>query len=283
MKLISYKLQNEEIPSIGILTNDGVTPVAALSPDAPNNIAALVQSPHWKELMTQPISDDILRLDPETLTWLPPIHRPGKILCVGLNYRDHALEGGREVSEYPTIFLKASSAIIGHRQTIHIPPVSQMVDFEAELAVVIGEQVINCAAEHAHKYIAGYTIMNDITARDYQRRTSQWTMGKSCDTFAPLGPVLVTTDEIDDPHNLEITSTLNGNEMQRSNTRHLIFDIPFLIEYISSVMTLEPGDIISTGTPAGVGSFREPPVFLKSGDLVEISIEKIGSLQNPVL
>jgi acylpyruvate hydrolase len=283
MKLISYNLQNDKHSAVGIFTDRGVIPLSTLMPDAPNRIEALIQSPYWEKLLKQPISNDIPAVNPDSLTWLPPIHRPGKILCVGLNYRDHALEGGRQVTEYPTIFLKASSAIIGHRQTVHLPQVSQMVDFEAELAVVIGEQVIHCSAEHAYKYIAGYTILNDITARDYQRRTSQWTMGKSCDTFAPLGPVLVTADEIEDPHNLEITSTLNGNEMQRSNTRHLIFSIPFLIEYISSVMTLEPGDIISTGTPAGVGSFREPPVFLKSGDMVAITVEKIGSLQNPVL
>lgn len=283
MKLISYNLPNDKQCAIGILTGRGVIPLSALLPDAPNQMEVLIQSPFWKTIPKLTINNDTPTINPDSLIWLPPIHRPGKILCVGLNYRDHALEGGRQVTEYPTIFLKASSAIIGHRQTIYLPQVSQMVDFEAELAVVIGEQVINCAAEHAHTYIAGYTILNDITARDYQRRTSQWTMGKSCDTFAPLGPVLVTADEIEEPHNLEITSSLNGNEMQRSNTRHLIFSIPFLIEYISSVMTLEPGDIISTGTPAGVGSFREPPVFLQSGDLVEINVEKIGSLQNPVL
>ena len=282
MKFLRFKKGSTEQAQIGILTPEGIIPLAAVLPDAPACMIEFMRSALWQEAAKLEIPADAPRLPKEAVEFLPPIARPGKIICVGLNYREHVLEGGREIPDYPTVFLKASSSIIAHQQAIHLPAVSQMVDFEAELAVVIGRETINCSAEQAEDYIAGYTILNDVSARDYQRRTSQWTMGKSCDTFGPMGPVLVTWDEIPDAHALTISSTLNGYEMQRSNTSNLIFGIPFLIEYVSSVMTLEAGDILSTGTPSGVGCFREPPIFLKSGDTVEITIESIGTLTNPV-
>lgn len=211
-----------------------------------------------------------------------PLTNPRKILCVGLNYRDHALEGGRTVPEFPTIFQKASTAIIGHQQPICLPLKSKRVDFEAELAVVIGKTMKHASQSEAMNGIAGYTILNDVSARDLSRRTSQWTLGKSCDTFAPIGPYLVTPDSIPDPGKLEIYSCLNGVEMQHSNTSNLIFSIPVLLEEISSVITLEPGDILSTGTPAGVGDFRTPPIYLAEGDVFDITIEGLGTLSNPV-
>lgn len=282
MKLLRYQHKKTNKIELGILTDSGVIPLNAVLESQPGCLIRLFSHPDWNRLCSMELSDMTNALSLDEIDFLPPIARPGKILCVGLNYRDHVLEGGREIPENPTIFIKASSAVIGHEQPIELPQHSPMVDLEAELAVVIGKTAKNVSAEHAFDYIAGYTILNDVSERDYQNRTSQWTMGKSCDTFAPMGPVLVTQNEIPDPHTLEISSSLNGFEMQHSNTKHLIFTVPFLIEYISAIMTLEPGDIISTGTPGGVGVFRDPPIFLKSGDRVEISVEKIGTLCNPV-
>jgi acylpyruvate hydrolase len=219
----------------------------------------------------------------EEVSLLAPILNPGKILCLGLNYRDHAAETNKPLPEYPTIFPKYANCVIGPLEPIRVPRVSQAIDYEVELAVVIGKKTKHVSETEAMECIAGYTALNDVSARDYQSRTTQWTSGKIFDTFAPLGPALVTTDEITDPGNLDIILSLNGKPMQRSNTKNLIFSVPFLISYLSDILTLEPGDIISTGTPAGVGHVRKPPVFLKNGDLVKISIEKIGDLINPVL
>ena len=212
-----------------------------------------------------------------------PIPRPGKIICVGLNYRDHAEEGGRSIPDYPDIFSKFTNTVIGHLDPIVIPRATSRVDYEVELAVVIGEKGRYIAEADASEHIAGYMVFNDVSARDYQRRVSQWTTGKVFDTFAPMGPALVTKDEVPDPGNLEIYLTLNGQEMQHSNTRNLIFSVPFLIHYLSEVMTLEPGDVISTGTPAGVGGFRNPPVYLKPGDEVVLTVEGVGTLINTVV
>jgi acylpyruvate hydrolase len=212
-----------------------------------------------------------------------PINNPGKILCLGLNYRDHALETNKPLPDYPTIFSKYANCVIGPLEPIRVPKVSQAIDYEVELAVVIGKKTRHVSETEAMGYIAGYTALNDVSARDYQSRTTQWTSGKIFDTFAPIGPFLVTTDEITNPGNLDITLSLNDQIMQKSNTKNLIFSVPFLVSYLSQILTLEPGDIISTGTPAGVGHVRKPPVFLKCGDLVKISIEKIGDLINPVL
>ncbi|MBN2048553.1 MAG: fumarylacetoacetate hydrolase family protein [Anaerolineaceae bacterium] len=284
MKLVTFQHHGPQLPAIVIQTASG---------DAVLNLhQALDTHPtRWETLFPLDLAQlSALAAHPDPSHLIPldqvklcaPIPRPGKILCVGLNYRDHAEEGGREIPQYPTIFIKASSAVIAAREAIQLPAVSKRVDFEAELAVVIGKTANQVNAADALDYVAGYTIMNDVSARDFQRRTAQWTMGKSCDTFAPMGPWIVTTDEISDPSQLEIWTTLNGIEMQHSNTRHLIFDVSYLIEDLSSVMTLEPGDIISTGTPAGVGDFRDPPVYLKEGDEVIIHIDQIGSLVNPV-
>ena len=184
------------------------------------------------------------------VTLLAPVPRPGKIICLGHNYSDHMGIGKTEPPEYPTFFCKTVNTVIGPGQAIVIPRVTSQVDYEAELAVVIGKRARHVAQEHALDFVAGYTIFNDVSARDYQKRTSQWMIGKSFDTFGPMGPALVTADEIPDPHRLELSLTLNGLEMQRTNTANMIFSIPFVIAYLSAVMTLEPGDVISTGTPA---------------------------------
>jgi 2-keto-4-pentenoate hydratase/2-oxohepta-3-ene-1,7-dioic acid hydratase in catechol pathway len=212
----------------------------------------------------------------------PPVAAPGKILAVGLNYAAHAAEGNAKPPEFPLVFSKCVTSLIGNRDHIHLPRVSEMVDYEAELAVVVGREARCVSADEAMNYVAGYTIMNDVTARDLQKRERQWVRAKGLDTFAPCGPWLVTTDEITDPHSLGIELTVNGEVRQGSNTGDLIFKIPELIAFISQDLTLKPGDIISTGTPSGVGVFMNPPVFLKDGDQIDITIEKIGVLSNSV-
>ncbi len=225
--------------------------------------------------------DGVTALD--AVEFLPPVPRPGKIIAVGLNYRDHAAEQGKAPPAEPVVFAKYASAVTGHGWPIVLPPNSREVDYEAELAVVIGKTARRVAREDAYAYVGGYTILNDVSARDMQRQDKQFTRAKSCDTFAPMGPWLVTADAIPDPQALDIRLTLNGRVMQASNTREMIFDIPYLIWFLSQAMTLEPGDVIATGTPGGVGVFRQPPVFLRPGDEVAITIERIGTLRNPVV
>jgi acylpyruvate hydrolase len=212
----------------------------------------------------------------------PPVIAPGKILAVGLNYAAHAAEQSIEPPGYPLVFSKCTSALVGPEDEIRLPRVSDHIDYEAELAVVIGKQAKSVSAATALQYVAGYTIMNDVTARDLQKRERQWTRAKGLDTFAPCGPWLVTKDEIADPHTLGVELRVNGEVRQKSNTSDLIFGIQKLIEFISEDLTLNPGDIISTGTPSGVGVYRQPPVYLKGGDVIEIEIDRIGKLRNPV-
>ena len=212
-----------------------------------------------------------------------PIPKPNKLICVGLNYLDHAKETNSEIPQVPTIFNKFATSVIGPLDKIVLPKVSKAPDYEAEFAFIIGRGGRHIKAEDWPNHIFGYTIINDVSARDYQRATTQWLMGKTFDTFAPMGPWIVTADEIKDPHNLDISIEINGEVLQNSNTRELIFKIPDLIAFLSSVFTLEPGDIVSTGTPAGVGVARQPPRFLKAGDDVVVKIPLIGQLQNPVV
>ncbi|OEH54784.1 fumarylacetoacetate hydrolase [Oceanobacillus sp. E9] len=218
----------------------------------------------------------------EDVKILAPVNRPGKLVCVGNNYMDHCIEQDVEPPKKPMIFSKWASCIIGPDDAIKLPEESVQVDYEAELAVVIGKKGKNITEEEALDYVFGYTIINDVSARDIQFEDVQWVRGKSYDTFAPIGPVIVTKDEIEDPHQLDITLELNGEKLQDSNTTNLIFDIPYIISYLSKGFTFEPGDIIATGTPHGVGVFRDPQVFLKSGDTCTIEIENIGVLENTV-
>jgi len=219
----------------------------------------------------------------DRVRFAPPIPNPGKIIVVGLNYRDHAAEQKAALPQAPLIFAKFPTALIGHEDEIRLPAISQKVDVEAELCVVIGKSGKGFTDSEARDAIGGYTIGNDVSARDLQFADRQWVRGKSCDTFAPCGPFLVTPDEIGDPHNLSIKLELNARVQQSSNTREMVFNSYALIAYISQAITLETGDLIYTGTPAGVGVFRDPPVFLKRGDVVEVSIEKIGTLRNRVV
>jgi 2-keto-4-pentenoate hydratase/2-oxohepta-3-ene-1,7-dioic acid hydratase in catechol pathway len=212
-----------------------------------------------------------------------PIPKPPKIICIGLNYRDHAAEAKMALPEVPTVFAKFANTVTGHMHPIVLPRNSVKPDYEAEFAVVIGKGGRHIPEARWREHVFGYTILNDVSARDFQLQTSQWTIGKTFDTFAPMGPVIVTADEIEDPHKLAISLTLNGELMQNSNTSNLIFGVPQLIAFLSSVMTLQPGDIISTGTPAGVGFARKPPRWLLPGDEVAIEVEGIGRLVNPVV
>jgi acylpyruvate hydrolase len=214
---------------------------------------------------------------------LAPIQWPGKVVCVGLNYHSHLAEIGERLPEYPILFHKAATSLIGHRQAIVLPRVSRQVDYEGELAVVIGRRAKYLAEQDALAHVAGYTCANDVSAHDLEFRTSQWTSGKMLDTFCPLGPALVTADEIPDPNRLAIRTALNGRTVQDGCTSDMVFSVPFLVSYISSLATLEPGDVILTGTPAGVGCNQKPQVFLEAGDEVRIQIEGVGTLANPVV
>jgi len=217
------------------------------------------------------------------VTLLAPIPRPRKLICVGLNYRDHAAESKMEIPSVPTIFSKFASSVIGPGEDIVLPKNSVKPDYEAEFAFVIGKPGRHVPADRWQEHVFGYTIVNDVSARDFQMATSQWLMGKTFDTFAPVGPWIVTADQIADPHQLDIRMTISGQVLQNSNTRELIFRIPELVAYLSSAFTLEPGDIVSTGTPAGVGFGHKPPRWLKAGDECVVYVEGIGELRNPVV
>ena len=215
----------------------------------------------------------------EGLELLPPIARPGKLICIGLNYREHAEEQGKEPPETPTFFAKFANALAAPGATVRLPRWSEKVDYEAEVAFVIGDRCRDVAAADAMRHVAGYTLLNDLSARDYQFKTPQWMPGKTFDGAAPCGPALVTPDEAGAPDAIELELRLNGERMQASSTADLVHSIPELVAYLSMLMTLEPGDVIATGTPAGVGSLRDPQVWLKPGDRVEVVSPQLGVLE----
>jgi 2-keto-4-pentenoate hydratase/2-oxohepta-3-ene-1,7-dioic acid hydratase in catechol pathway len=220
----------------------------------------------------------------DDVTLLAPVPSPPKIVCLGLNYKDHAEEQEKNIPDEPVLFMKPRTAIIGPDQPVIRPKRVKQLDYEAELAIVIGEKGKNIPVSEAKKYVFGYTIFNDVSARDIQFKDKQWTRGKSFDTFAPMGPCITTANQIEDPNNLDVRTRVNGELRQNSSTKNMVFNIYEIVHHLSDVMTLETGDIITTGTPAGVGVFMKPkPKFLSPGDLVEIEIEKIGTLRNIVL
>ena len=305
MKLVTYIHQGT--PRLGAISDSQVIDLA-LAWDAyrkrtdasagrqggfPDDMSALLQSDDttwqlvgsvaaWAEALPDPAGAS-LRQPLAQVRLAPPLANPSKIICVGLNYHDHCREQNIEVPDRPILFAKFPSSIIGPGDEITWPPdASHKVDYEAELAVVIGREGRHIPIEQAYDYVAGYTIVNDVSARDVQFADEQWVRGKSFDTFCPMGPYLLTADEVPDPHTLRIRCWVNGELRQDSNTRELIFKVPDLLAYISKTCTLMPGDILSTGTPGGVGVFRDPQVFLKAGDLVEIEIDKLGRLRNRV-
>ncbi len=286
MKLVTFSYHHET--RLGALiareSHEFVLDLNRVQPSLPADMLAFLQAGEAAmRLATDAVSTaDASNLLPlSEVTLLAPVPRPGKIICLGHNYDDHT--GGIARPEHPTFFAKFANVVIGPHQPIVVTRTSDKVDYEGELAVVIGQRCKYVDQAHALDVVAGYTVFNDVTARDYQNRTTQWTLGKSFDTFGPMGPALVTRDEIPDPGNLELVLTVNGQEKQHSNTCHLIFPIPFLIASLTEAMTLEPGDLISTGTPGGTGGSKKPPIFMKPGDEVRVRIDKIGELVNPVV
>ena len=282
MKIVTFRRAGTA-PEPGVVSGNRVIGLSAAGYD---NVLALIAD--WDK--ARPVIEDFARQAPtesaselHQVTLLAPIPRPPKLICVGLNYRDHAVESKMEIPEVPTIFNKFSNVVIGPGEPIVLPKNSEKPDYEAEFAFVVGRGGRHIAPEKWQEHVFGYTVVNDVSARDFQMKTSQWLMGKTFDTFAPMGPWIVTADEIADPHALDISMTINGERLQNSNTRELIFRIPELIAFISSVVTLEPGDVISTGTPAGVGFSFKPPRWLRSGDECVVSVAGIGELRNPVV
>jgi 2-keto-4-pentenoate hydratase/2-oxohepta-3-ene-1,7-dioic acid hydratase in catechol pathway len=260
----------------GLLSGDEVIDLSTIFPDVLSIIAG------GSDALKKAEKHSAGRLPLKSFQLHAPLANPPRIFCVGLNYRDHAVESNMEIPKVPTVFMKLASAIVGPGAAIKLPPNSTQPDYEAEFAAVIGTAGGNIAKEDWQKHIFGYTILNDVSARDVQLATSQWTLGKSFDTFAPLGPAIVTKDEIADPHQLSVSLSIDGEMLQNSNTRELIFKLPELVAYISSITSLHPGDIISTGTPAGVGLGRKPQRWLRSGETVQIEIQGLGMLVNPV-
>lgn len=273
MKLIRFGTKGNEKP--GLLKKDGIVDLRAIFPEIPDVCEKFFRE-GWLDKIAQ-IDAPGEKMDVRLAN---PIHRPSKIICLGKNYAEHAKEGGFDTPEHPLLFCKSPNTLTGPYDPILMPTSSHQIDWEVELAVIIGKEAKNIKKDEAFTVIAGYTVMNDVSGRDAQFGDSQWFRGKSFDTFAPLGPVMATPDEIGDIRNLKLTSKVDGKLMQSDATRNMIFDIPFLIEYISEDITLLPGDIISTGTPAGVGIFRQPPIVLKPGNIVECEVENIGIIQN---
>jgi 2-keto-4-pentenoate hydratase/2-oxohepta-3-ene-1,7-dioic acid hydratase in catechol pathway len=269
-------------PQIGVVQGAYVTPLSALLPDAPTDMIALIRD--WDRLSRAiaPIPQDS-GLPLAEVTLLAPVPRPGKVLAIGLNYADHIAETGNKPPEQQLWFSKASTSIHPPFAPIQVPKVSSQVDYEVELVAVIGKAGRHISREDAPSHVFGYCVGNDVSVRDWQRQTPQWMLGKSFDTHGPIGPWITTADEIGEPHRLDITCTVNGEVRQRSNTRHLVFNVWAQIEHLSKVMTLEPGDIIFTGTPGGVGLARKPPVFLAAGDKVVCEIAELGMIEGVMI
>jgi 2,4-didehydro-3-deoxy-L-rhamnonate hydrolase len=276
MRLIRYGAPGHERP--GLWSEDGIVDLRAVFPDIPD-IGESFFAEGWLEKAGS------VKAAPEKMQVRlgPPVARPSKIICLGKNYPEHAKEGGFDMPEAPLLFCKTPNALNGPFDPVLLPRSSDQIDWEVELAVVIGKAGKRIPAVRAFDHVAGYTVMNDVSGRRAQFAHSQWFRGKSFDTFAPLGPVLVTTDEIGDVQDLRLTAKVNGRLMQEGSTREMLFNIETIISDVSEDITLVPGDIISTGTPAGVGIFRDPPVVLKAGDEVECWVEKIGALRNRIV
>jgi 2-keto-4-pentenoate hydratase/2-oxohepta-3-ene-1,7-dioic acid hydratase in catechol pathway len=276
MKIVTFSLADGH-PRPGALLDNGVVD---LSEQGSASVLDLIATNRTPEIDASRMPA-LIPLDRAQL--LAPILNPPRIFCIGLNYRDHAIESKMEIPAVPTVFLKLASAIVGPDAPIVLPKRSNQPDYEVELAVVIGKGGFRIAADAWREHVFGYTILNDLSARDVQLATSQWTLGKSFPTFCPIGPAIVTADEIPDPHALDIRLSIDGEELQHSSTRELIFPVPELIAYISSITPLQPGDIISTGTPPGVGLGRKPQRWLRPGETIVAEVAGLGRLVNPTV
>ena len=266
----------------GVLQDRRIVPLRHLHPEWDGGLRQLLARLTPQEVQARLDQGDPPGVPVHSVRLGPPVPGAGKVICVGLNYVDHAAEQNKTLPEAPLFFVKASTALAGPLDDVVIPAGITHVDYEAELACVVGRGGRNIPQESALEHVAGYMVLNDVSARKLQRQEGQWFRAKSSDTFAPCGPALVTADEIPDPHALDISLELNGEVRQQSNTRNLHFRIDFLISYLSRTMTLEPGDILSTGTPGGVGVYSDPPVFLKDGDRMVTRVASLGELQNHV-
>jgi 2-keto-4-pentenoate hydratase/2-oxohepta-3-ene-1,7-dioic acid hydratase in catechol pathway len=289
MKIVAFTAKNGSVDSgyrLGALMADGqnildfsiIDEVRELLDKSPLSLYDL-DGPVLKNaaaLLEKSTSSGVKRLNDVKL--VAPVPRPGKVICIGLNYRDHAAESNMPIPSNPILFSKFATSIVGHDETVTLPVRSEKVDYEAELVAVIGRKARNVPVEKAYDYVLGYTCFNDLSARDFQFADVQWQRGKSADGFGPMGQYIATKDEIPDPQNLSIKLRLNGETMQNSTTGQMIFGVPELVSFISETITLEPGDVIATGTPPGVGFARKPPVFLKKGDVTEVEIQGLGIL-----
>lgn len=264
---------------LGVVEGKSVVALTRVAPRLVTDVLDLIARWHAVEAEVRRAATMGPRLALEDVVLLAPVPKPGKILAIGLNYADHILETGREMPTRQVWFCKQPSAVNGPFDPIRLPKVSEKVDYEAELVVVIGKAGRYIAKEEAAGHVFGFCCGNDVSARDWQNMTPQWMLGKSFDTHAPFGPWITTSDEVDDPHGLGVRSFVNGEKRQDSNTRHLVFNLWDQIAYVSQVMTLEPGDLIYTGTPGGVGMAMNPPQFLKQGDVVRIEVDELGALE----
>jgi 2-keto-4-pentenoate hydratase/2-oxohepta-3-ene-1,7-dioic acid hydratase in catechol pathway len=284
MRLVSYLDQG--VASWGVLDGSRVIPSAQLGQNFPPTLMALIADAEAFNRLSQGWRDRSSDMTGSLLTdldMLPCIQRPGKVICLGVNYIDHAKEGGNQIGDYPAVFLRCSTSLLAHRAPLKVPSISDKLDFEAELAVVIGRAARHVSEQEALSAVFGYACFNDATLRDYQRKTSQWTVGKNFDATGAFGPCLVTSDEL--PAGcvgLHIESRLNGQVMQSANTADMAFGVARTVSLLSESMTLEPGDVLVMGTPGGVGYARTPPVWMKAGDTIEVEIEGVGVLSNPV-
>jgi 2-keto-4-pentenoate hydratase/2-oxohepta-3-ene-1,7-dioic acid hydratase in catechol pathway len=286
MRLFGFKSSNGN-EGVGALLKgsiDTYIDLTATDPRLPNSLQEIIQSHEYLDRAAAATKNtNAVTSSLKEVTFKVPIERPGKIVCMGLNYADHAKEGGNARPEYPSFFMRGPSSLTAHLSPIVRPKVSDKLDYEAELAFVVGKKAHNLSQENALDCVAGYSIFNDGSIRDYQRKTTQWTIGKNFDQTGAFGPWLVTPDELPKGcHGLNIQSRLNGQVMQNANTKDFLWDVAETIALITECMTLEPGDVVITGTPAGVGYARTPPVFMKPGDICEIEIESIGILRNTI-
>lgn len=283
MRLVHFKRGRDT--AVGVRGEAGLVDLARAAPGLPGDPVGLLTAGRSalakaERAAARPPADAVVK---GRVTVLPPVAAPGKIICVGLNYGDHAAEAGLKPPDYPVLFMRTPASFVGHRQALIRPRASRHFDYEAELVAVIGKAGRRIPKSRALDHIAGYTIANEGSIRDYQMRTSQWTVGKNFDASGSMGPELVTPDELPrGAKGLKIETRLNGKVLQSSSTSEMIFDVATLIKEASAVFTLQPGDVFVTGTPAGVGFVRKPPIFMKPGDVCEIEIERIGVLSNPV-
>ena len=270
-------------PRVGLVGDDGVVDLSLAAPALPRDLVALLAAGPTALAQAKIAGANARERQPlASLTLAAPILRPPKFLAVGLNYADHVAEAGLETPKLPTVFNKQTSCVAGPNDDVHVPRVSNALDYEGELGFVIGARCRHVPRARAREVIAGYLVVNDVSVRDWQLRVPTWTMGKSFDTHGPLGPWLTTADEID-PGGLRLRTWVNGELRQDSNTKHLIFDCAAIVEHLSAAFTLEPGDVVATGTPGGVGIAMKPPRMLKAGDVVRVEIEGLGALENRVV